>query len=149
MVRHNGAVNHIFAEFDLLSFHPDSAFLQSAPSSSDISVWQFLAPVLDRWENGRGRLRNRMRSVAAVSDHASPRSVTLIELVPVVMNELLDYANGLSAVERTLPDLRVGHDHRRSCTRVRGQPVAGDLSRHSAGQCLWARPRPPTIFASM
>ena len=46
MIRHNGAINHIFAEFELLEFHQNSCFLQSAPSSSDISVWQFLAPVL-------------------------------------------------------------------------------------------------------
>ena len=105
MVRHNGAVNHIFAEFELLSFHPDSAFLQSAPSSSDISVWQFLAPVLI---GGRtvvadyetvcdpSRLFQTLRS----------QSVTLIELVPVVMNELLDYVHRLAADERELPDLQ-------------------------------------------
>jgi non-ribosomal peptide synthetase component F len=46
MIRHDGAVNHIFAEFELLRFHPETAFLQSAPASSDIAVWQFLAPVL-------------------------------------------------------------------------------------------------------
>ena len=44
MVRHDGAVNHIYLQFAELAFHPDTTFLQSAPSSSDISVWQFLAP---------------------------------------------------------------------------------------------------------
>ena len=38
-VRHDGALNHIFAEFRLLGCdQEDMAFLQSAPASSDISV---------------------------------------------------------------------------------------------------------------
>ncbi len=104
MVRHDGAVNHMFAEFDLLSFHRDTAFLQSAPSSSDISVWQFLAPSLvGGWTViadfeivcDPARLFHLIRS----------ERVTLIELVPVVMAELLDYVGNLSQDERQLPDL--------------------------------------------
>ncbi|MFT5760334.1 MAG: non-ribosomal peptide synthetase component F, partial [Alteromonadaceae bacterium] len=51
LVHHGGALNHIDAEFDLLGFIKDGElqacnFLQSAASSSDVSVWQFLAPVV-------------------------------------------------------------------------------------------------------
>ena len=46
IIRQNGAVNHIYGQFRELAFHAGTAFLQSAPSSSDISVWQFLAPLL-------------------------------------------------------------------------------------------------------
>ena len=46
IVRHDGAVNHIYAQFDELELTEEFSFLQSAPSSTDISVWQFLAPLL-------------------------------------------------------------------------------------------------------
>ncbi len=104
MVRHNGAVNHIFAEFDELSFHQDTAFLQSAPSSSDISVWQFLAPLLI---GGRtviadfetvcdpGQLFQLIRS----------EQITLIELVPVVMQGLLDHVAHLPPDDPAMPVL--------------------------------------------
>jgi non-ribosomal peptide synthetase component F len=46
LIRHDGALNHMFAEFRLLHLHAESAFLQSAPVSSDISVWQCLGPLL-------------------------------------------------------------------------------------------------------
>ena len=46
MVRHDGALNHIEAECEVLAFPGAFSFLQTAPSSSDISVWQFLGPVI-------------------------------------------------------------------------------------------------------
>jgi amino acid adenylation domain-containing protein/non-ribosomal peptide synthase protein (TIGR01720 family) len=104
MVRHDGAVNHICAEFELLRFHSGTAFLQSAPSSSDISVWQFLAP---------GLIGGRT-VVADYEDVADParlfrlvrdEGVTLFELVPVVLKGLLDYAATLPAEDRALSAL--------------------------------------------
>ncbi|MEM1256716.1 MAG: AMP-binding protein, partial [Cyanobacteria bacterium P01_H01_bin.21] len=46
IIRHDGAVNHIYAQLDALALHDNFSFLQSAPASSDISVWQFLGPLL-------------------------------------------------------------------------------------------------------
>jgi amino acid adenylation domain-containing protein/FkbM family methyltransferase len=104
LVRHDGAVNHIYAEFDLLRFHPEAAFLQSAPSSSDLSVWQFLAPgliggrtVIADYET----VADPARLFALLRDER----VTLIELVPVVMKALLDHAASLPAEARALPAL--------------------------------------------
>jgi amino acid adenylation domain-containing protein/non-ribosomal peptide synthase protein (TIGR01720 family) len=104
MVRHNGAVNHIYAEFDELSFHQNSAFLQSAPSSSDISVWQFLAPLLI---GGRTVIVD-FETVCApeqLFEVIKSQHVTLIELVPVVMQGVLDHVVQLSLDERALPAL--------------------------------------------
>ena len=104
IVRHDGAVNHIYAEFDLLRFHRGSAFLQSAPSSSDISVWQFLAPVLIG-------ARTVIADFETVCDPAAlfalikSERVTLIELVPAVLRELIGYARRLPAGDRRLPHL--------------------------------------------
>jgi amino acid adenylation domain-containing protein len=105
MVRHDGAVNHIFAEFELLSFTRDTAFLQSAPCSSDISVWQFLSPVLI---GGRVVVADFETVCDPVKLFARVRdeNVTLIELVPTVLTSLLEYARSRSPEERTLPALR-------------------------------------------
>src|SRR5215467_11064292 len=104
MVRHNGAVNHIFGEFELLSFHEGSAFLQSAPSSSDISVWQFLAPVLI---GARTVIANfdTVCDPAALFALIKSERVTLIELVPAVLRELIEYARRLPDGDRRLPHL--------------------------------------------
>ena len=104
MVRHDGAVNHIFAEFDLLEFHADTAFLQSAPASSDISVWQFLSPLL---KGGRTVIADYETVCDPVQllRLIQAEGITLIELVPVLLQELLTHARTLPAPERSLPDL--------------------------------------------
>ncbi|MEO0434532.1 MAG: AMP-binding protein [Cyanobacteria bacterium J06656_5] len=42
IIRHDGAVNHIYGQIDALALHKGFNFLQSAPASSDISVWQII-----------------------------------------------------------------------------------------------------------
>jgi amino acid adenylation domain-containing protein len=105
MVRHDGAVSHIFAQFELLSFTRDSAFLQSAPCSSDISVWQFLAPVLI---GGRVVVADfeTVCDPARLIECIRREGVTLIELVPAVLSALLEYGRSLPPEERTFPALR-------------------------------------------
>jgi amino acid adenylation domain-containing protein len=96
IIRHDGALNHIFAQYQALGFHADSAFLQSAPSSSDISVWQFLAPVLI---GGRCVVADFVTVCSAENlfDLITTQKVTIFELVPAVLAELLDYAQALPA----------------------------------------------------
>lgn len=104
IIRHDGAINHIYGQFDALQFHRDSAFLQSAPSSADISVWQFLAPVLI---GGRTVIINldTVCDPAALFQVIKARKITLIELVPGVLKEFLEYAERQPPQERALPDL--------------------------------------------
>jgi amino acid adenylation domain-containing protein len=104
MVRHNGAINHIFAQYRALGFTPDTAFLQSAPSSSDISVWQFLAPLLI---GGRTVIADfeTVCDAAQLFRLIRDEGITLIELVPVVLKELLDHAASAPREERALPAL--------------------------------------------
>ena len=118
MVRHDGAVNHIFAEFELLGFHPGTAFLQSAPSSSDISVWQFLAPVLI---GGRTVVADyeTVCDPAALFRLIRSQDITLIELVPVVMKDLLDHVGHLPPQDRALPRL--------ACAMVTGEAATPAL----------------------
>ncbi len=104
IIRHDGAINHIYGEFELLNFHADSTFLQSAPSSSDISVWQFLGPVLI---GGRSVIAD-LETVAdaqALFHLIKDEKMTIIELVPIVLKALLDYAADLPAEQATLPSL--------------------------------------------
>jgi amino acid adenylation domain-containing protein len=105
VVRHDGAVNHIWAQSEALELDSSLCFLQSAPASSDISVWQFLAPLL---LGGRTVIvdpetvsdpRRLLRVLRA-------ERVTLAELVPAVLRGLIDHAAALSEKERALPELR-------------------------------------------
>ncbi|ACB75251.1 non-ribosomal peptide synthetase [Opitutus terrae] len=104
IVRHNGAINHIFGQFRELEFTPGTAFLQSAPSSSDISVWQFLAPLLI---GGRTVIADfeTVCDAAQLFRLVRDEGITLIELVPVVLKEFLDHAATLPAPRRALPAL--------------------------------------------
>ncbi|MEO0836740.1 MAG: non-ribosomal peptide synthetase, partial [Cyanobacteria bacterium J06642_3] len=105
MIRHGGAINHIFAQFEALNLTQDFTFLQSAPASSDISVWQFLAPIL---------IGGKTIIVDTETICDPPRlfqtiqqsKITLLELVPVVLKGLLEYISSLPPEARTLPCLQ-------------------------------------------
>jgi amino acid adenylation domain-containing protein len=105
VVRHDGALNHIFAEARLLECGGDLVFLQSAPTSSDISVWQCLAPLL---LGGRVVVADNdtVCTPRALFDLIVRERVTLIELVPVVLESLLDHVEGLPREERLAHSLR-------------------------------------------
>ncbi len=105
VIRHDGAVNHIYGQIEALGLGVELSFLQTAPSSSDISVWQFLAPLL---VGGRTVIVDAEtvaapeRLLASLQRHG----ITLVELVPSVLRALLDHAGTLAAAERELPALR-------------------------------------------
>ena len=46
MVAHSGMLNHLFAKVSDLALDRDDCLAQTATQSFDISVWQFLAPLL-------------------------------------------------------------------------------------------------------
>ncbi|WPZ32677.1 non-ribosomal peptide synthase/polyketide synthase [Thalassobaculum sp. OXR-137] len=118
LVRHDGALNHIYAEFRQLGFGAEDAFLQSAPASSDISVWQCLGPLL---AGGRVVFADRETVAAprALLKLIRDARVSLIELVPVVLEGLLAEAETLDADRRALPDL--------ACAMVTGEAVSVPL----------------------
>ncbi|MCF4968124.1 non-ribosomal peptide synthetase [Nostoc sp. CMAA1605] len=105
IVRHDGAINHIYAQFDELELTADFAFLQSAPSSTDISVWQFLAPLLIGGKTvivdiESGFIPDKLFKVL------QEKSITVVELVPAVFGGLIDYICQLPEDQRQLPDLK-------------------------------------------
>ncbi|TFI53960.1 amino acid adenylation domain-containing protein [Mastigocladus laminosus UU774] len=105
IVRHDGAVNHIYAQFDELELTEEFCFLQSAPSSTDISVWQFLAPLLI---GGRTVIVD-LETVAIpekLFQVLKSEQITVVELVPALFGGLLEYTLGLPNNERELPCLK-------------------------------------------
>ena len=80
-------------------------FLQSAPASTDISVWQFLAPLLI----GGKTVIVDLETVAFAEklfEVLKSAKVTVVELVPALFKILLQYTSQLSIQERELPDLQ-------------------------------------------
>ncbi|MCC5632725.1 amino acid adenylation domain-containing protein [Nostoc sphaeroides CHAB 2801] len=105
IIRHGGAINHIYAQFAALELNANLTFLQTAPASSDISVWQFLAPILI---GGKTVIVNTetVCHPEKLFQVLKQRKITIVELVPVVLAGLLDYISQLAADERLLPHLQ-------------------------------------------
>ncbi|WP_082209932.1 non-ribosomal peptide synthetase, partial [Fischerella sp. PCC 9605] len=105
IVRHDGAVNHIYAQFDELELTEEFCFLQSAPSSTDISVWQFLAPLFI----GGKTVIVDLETVAIpekLFQVLKSSKITVVELVPALFGSLLEYTSRLAIAERELPSLK-------------------------------------------
>ncbi len=87
---HDGAMNHLLAEYKLLNLPDGFRFLQSAGIGSDISVWQILGPLLkggacvivDKFE-----LLDYERLLTTINK----TNVSLVEFVPTYMWGLLSY----------------------------------------------------------
>ncbi len=105
IVRHDGAVNHIYAQFDELELTEEFCFLQSAPSSTDISVWQFLAPLLIG-----GRTVIVDIETVAIPDKLfkvlKSEEITVVELVPALFGGLLEHTSELPNNKKELPNLK-------------------------------------------
>jgi len=103
IIRHDGAVNHIEAERVDLAFPEAFSFLQTAPSSSDISVWQFLGPVIC---GGKTVVLDDVTNAKKLFDLVKQHDLDVVELVPVALQLLMDYVRILPEPERALPQLR-------------------------------------------
>jgi amino acid adenylation domain-containing protein len=103
--RHDGAINHLFGELDGVGIQSAFRFLQTAASSSDISVWQFLAPLV----YGGATVVVDYEAVVdpvLLYDLLQRERIDLAEPVPIVLRGLLDHVEGLPAKDRALPALR-------------------------------------------
>lgn len=118
IITHGGAINHIYAQFDALEFTEEFSFLQSAPASSDISVWQFVAPLLI---GGKTVIVDTQTvcNPEKLFNVIKEEKLSIVELVPVLLRELLDYISHLSSHQRLLPNLK--------WMMVTGEPVSVDL----------------------
>jgi amino acid adenylation domain-containing protein len=105
IITHGGAINHIYAQFDALELTEDFTFLQSAPASSDISVWQFLAPLLIG-----GKTVIVSKEIVCQPEQLlrviQQEKLTLVELVPIILSSLIDYISSLPNQQRSLGHLQ-------------------------------------------
>lgn len=105
LVFHRGAANHILAEAAHLGLNEDLCFMQSAPCSSDIAVWQLLGPLV---LGGRTVIvdQNTFCNPEKVLQLIRREQITLMEAVPGWLQAFLDYAQLLPVAERDLGPLR-------------------------------------------
>lgn len=104
LVRHQGMLNHILAQADALKLDSSMRFLQSATASSDIVIWQLLAPVV---LGGKTIFMDKesVLDSAELFQALKSHRITLAELVPASLEAMLYYVNELQPAERSLPDL--------------------------------------------
>ncbi len=103
LIRHDGALNHIEAERKALEFHADFSFLQTAPASSDISVWQFVGPVTC---GGKVVVLDDVTHSRKLFELVQQHDISVVELVPVALQLLMEYVRTLPQEQRALPSLR-------------------------------------------
>jgi amino acid adenylation domain-containing protein len=104
MVTHQGMLNHLRAKMEQLRLGPADVVAQTASQCFDISIWQFLAPLL---VGGRvlvladDEVRDPLRLLAELRRGGA----TVLEVVPSLLRVLLDDVPAAEA-ERTLARLR-------------------------------------------
>ncbi len=116
--RHDGAINHLFGELEGVGVSGAFNFLQTAASSSDISVWQFLAPTLFGGATVVADYETVVDPVLLATLMRQER-INVAEPVPVVLRALIDHLGELPPTQRALPDLKV-----MMCT---GEALPGEL----------------------
>jgi amino acid adenylation domain-containing protein len=121
MVEHAGMVNHLWAKVRDLDLGPADIIAQTASQCFDISVWQFLCPLMvgaqvriypDDIARDPFRLLERVRGDA----------VTVWETVPSLLRSLLSIIDDGSTAPPDLPALR--------WLVVTGEALAPELCRH-------------------
>lgn len=106
MVEHRGMLNHIHAKIKDLSLTRDDFVAQTASQCFDISVWQFLAPLL---VGGRVQILQDEEAHAPQELLAAiqRQRVTVLEVVPSLLQALLEELDqGIDSVVPHLDSLR-------------------------------------------
>ena len=116
--RHDGALNHLFGELEGIGVDTAFNFLQTAATSSDISVWQFVAPLMF---GGATVIADYDTVVdpALLATLIRDQCITVAEPVPVVLRALLDHLAALPQQARAFPDLQ--------CMMCTGEALPGEL----------------------
>lgn len=104
ITRHDGALNHILAEFCELELPDGFRFLQSASIASDISVWQILAPVL---KGGAVVIIDKedLLDYERLLTILREQQVSIAEFVPSYLSGLIEYLEAAPHIP-ALPSLK-------------------------------------------
>jgi amino acid adenylation domain-containing protein len=105
LLTQRGLVNHLYAMILGLELSAESAVAQTASQCFDISVWQFLAPLLTG-----GRVEIYPDAVAhdpaALLDRTDADGVTVLEIVPSLLRLMLEEIRRRGAERPSLRSLR-------------------------------------------
>jgi amino acid adenylation domain-containing protein len=103
--RHDGVLNHMYAEMDMIGVDGYINFLQSAPTSTDISMWQFFTGVL---LGGRTTIidYNDFCNPEVLLNFLEEKKITLMEVVPSFLRVFVEYLKDLPADKRQLSYLK-------------------------------------------
>ncbi|MCY9537232.1 amino acid adenylation domain-containing protein, partial [Paenibacillus thiaminolyticus] len=104
MIEHRGMLNHLYAKIDVLGLNQDSIVAQNASHCFDISVWQFLAPLM---AGGTLIIYNNETATdpEALLTSLNRDGVTVIQMVPAMIEALLHAALDLPPEQYALPRL--------------------------------------------
>ncbi|MGB8954796.1 MAG: amino acid adenylation domain-containing protein [Tumebacillaceae bacterium] len=105
MNEHIGMLNHIYAKIQVLGLHEQSVVAQTASHCFDISIWQFLAPLM---VGGTVIIYPNEIAMDPQELFASMQRdrVTALEIVPTMIELVLNTASEKAAEERALPALK-------------------------------------------
>ncbi|HJT55100.1 MAG TPA: amino acid adenylation domain-containing protein, partial [Ktedonobacteraceae bacterium] len=105
MITHIGMLNHLGAKIQLLNLSPSSTVVQNASHCFDISVWQFLTPLMVGGTVAiyTGELVIDPLALLVELQHDK---ATVLEIVPTMLSMFLQMVLELSPDSRMLPDLQ-------------------------------------------
>jgi amino acid adenylation domain-containing protein/non-ribosomal peptide synthase protein (TIGR01720 family) len=133
MVHHAGMLNHLLAKVEDLGMHKAPSVAQTAPQSFDISVWQFLAPLICA-----GRTAILTRSEFLDLDRLGARIVhDEIDILQVVPSHLLAILDAITL------DAQNARFDRLSCLVATGEVLPVSLAR----RWLATKPNVPLVNA--
>lgn len=89
MIEHVGMINHIFAKLSDMDIKDTDIVAQNGPQSFDISVWQFLGPLL---VGGQVRIFNDEIAIDPVKliNQVVMHNISILEVVPSQLRMMLD-----------------------------------------------------------
>ncbi len=104
MVQQKGMVNHIYAKIEDLSITADDVVAQNASQCFDISVWQFLSPLL---KGGRVQIMSTETAHDPIRliGVSVEQGVTILEVVPSLLRVMLEQIEA-GGIENKLKKLR-------------------------------------------
>lgn len=106
IIEHRGMLNHLWGKVTTLCLTADDVIAQTASQSFDISIWQFLAPLLC---GGRVCIvpDEIAHDPARLLRHVAATGVTVLETVPALLQSMLDMAADRNADDLELKRLRM------------------------------------------
>ncbi len=106
IVEHRGMLNHLWGKITTLQLTTDDVIAQTASQCFDVSVWQFLAPLLCG-----GQVCIVPDDIAhdpiRLLQHVEATGVTVLETVPAMLQSMLEMAADMAAREPKLARLRM------------------------------------------